>query len=245
MLKRATVDVSSPADVPQPKRRKAYLTGADQARDEYAEDAIKHMEYIESETTPDKRCIPASVLEMRPEVIRSLIKIHKELNLLPQTLLLSVNLLDRFCCKKDFLGQVYYRVFSCAALWIASKFVEDKDRVPSVCRVLDYVPSGMYCNSALFFRLEICMLNVLAWRVNHPTPWCFIQLFCPGEGNKTKVRELALDICTARLPENRWMAIRPSILARHCLLHACNNLFSDTSLVEMYGSMPRDKPSTH
>ncbi|KAE9565728.1 hypothetical protein CGMCC3_g18089 [Colletotrichum fructicola] len=58
MLKRAAVDVPSPADVANLKRRKACLTGADPARDEYAENAIKHMDDIESETTPDTRCIP-------------------------------------------------------------------------------------------------------------------------------------------------------------------------------------------
>ncbi|KAE9565814.1 hypothetical protein CGMCC3_g18004 [Colletotrichum fructicola] len=55
MLKRAAVDVSSPADVPDLKRRKAYLTGADQEGDEYAEDAIKHMEYIEARTIRGER----------------------------------------------------------------------------------------------------------------------------------------------------------------------------------------------
>ncbi|KAF4474570.1 putative G1/S-specific cyclin [Colletotrichum fructicola Nara gc5] len=50
MLKRAAVDVPSPADVANLKRRKACLTGADPARDEYAENAIKHMDDIEART---------------------------------------------------------------------------------------------------------------------------------------------------------------------------------------------------
>lgn len=73
------------------------------------------------------------------------------------------------------------------------------------------------------------MLNVLEWRVNHPTPWCFIERFCVDDGNEAKIRKSAVDICIAMLPDSEWMDTRPSVMARHCMLRVCSGSLGYTS----------------
>lgn len=147
---------------------------------------------------------------------------HTMLGLLPQTLFLSVNILDRFCCRQKIDGETSYKFVGCAALWIASKYIEEKERVPRLQLLMRFVPYGYYQDEQMFMRLEMYVLNILEWRVNHPTPHCFIQLLEVDVNDGTRVRESATNVCKAKLVEYEFVGTRPSIMARDCLALASN-----------------------
>ncbi|KAK1974687.1 Cyclin, N-terminal domain-containing protein [Colletotrichum cereale] len=166
---------------------------------------------------------------MRPKIVQSLIVAHTMLGLLPQTLFLSVNLLDRFCCRQVFHGEAYYKLVACAALWIASKYVEEKGQVPRLRCIMCFVPKGCYKDERLFLRLEKYVLNVLDWRINHPTPYCFIQLLNANSSDDAEVRKSAFDTCKVKLAEYESIDTRPSVLARDCLALARNGSLSTST----------------
>ncbi|KAK1954559.1 putative G1/S-specific cyclin [Colletotrichum sublineola] len=224
ILKRLAIDVWSPAEVLVTKRQKTAVFGGGvhQLDDEYAIDILRHLELIESETMPDSSLMSTEIRHMRPKIIQSLIVAHAMLGLLPQTLFLSVNLLDRFCCRQAFHGEAYYKLVACAALWIASKYVEEKDQVPCLRYIMCFVPKGCYKDERLFLRVEMYVLNVLDWRINHPTPYCFIQLLEINNSDGAEVRKSAFDACKVKLAEHEFMDTRPSVLARDCLVLARN-----------------------
>ncbi|KAI8710913.1 Cyclin N-terminal domain-containing protein [Fusarium sp. LHS14.1] len=68
---------------------------------------------------------------MRSYLIDFLIETHAAFALLPETLFLTVNLLDRYCSKRVIYKQSYQLV-GCAALLIAAKYGDRKDRVPRI-----------------------------------------------------------------------------------------------------------------
>ncbi|KAK7433503.1 hypothetical protein CNYM01_13443 [Colletotrichum nymphaeae SA-01] len=178
VLKRYAVDLWSPEKVPIAKRQKTALSRTHELNDEQHDTKVATaiLTNTKAETIPDMSRFPDGIREMRPNIVRLLQVAHGMLGLLPETLFLSINLVDRFCCEQSFCGEVYYKLISCASLWIASKNIEEKGRVPPLQQVMCFVPRGYYRDEKLFIRLELYILTVLKWRVNHPTPYCFIQL---------------------------------------------------------------------
>jgi len=68
---------------------------------------------------------------MRPYLVDFLIEIHQQYRLRPETLYLALNIVDRYVSKR-IVYKKHYQLVGCAALWIASKFEDAKDRVPTV-----------------------------------------------------------------------------------------------------------------
>ena len=68
---------------------------------------------------------------MRPYLIDFLVEIHSQYRLRPETLYLAVNIADRYTSKR-IVYKRHYQLVGCAALWIAAKFEDAKDRVPTV-----------------------------------------------------------------------------------------------------------------
>lgn len=68
---------------------------------------------------------------MRPFLIDFLVEIHSQYRLRPETLYLAVNIADRYTGKR-IVYKRHYQLVGCAALWIAAKFEDAKDRVPTV-----------------------------------------------------------------------------------------------------------------
>ncbi|GJC91060.1 putative G1/S-specific cyclin [Colletotrichum liriopes] len=198
ILKRTATDAWSTTEVSIPKRQKTAFFSTHQFGDEYSEDILRYMEHREALA-------------------------HERLCLLPQTLFLSVNLLDRFCCEQSFHGEAYYKLIGCVALWIASKYIEEKDQVPRITDLTCFIPKGYYQEKRLVMRLEMYILTVLKWRVNHPTPQCFIQLLKVDCRNEMEVRESAAKLCRAKLVDCKYSGTKPSVLARDCLLLAMNS----------------------
>lgn len=68
---------------------------------------------------------------MRPYLVDFLIEIHQQHRLRPETLYLALNIVDRYVSKR-IVFKKHYQLVGCAALWIAAKFEDAKDRVPTV-----------------------------------------------------------------------------------------------------------------
>lgn len=185
--------------------------------DEYQEEIMDHMEYMESQTLPDVNSIDIQTeiqWFMRPYLLDFLVEAHAAFQLLPETLFLAVNLLDRYCSRRVVYKR-HYQLVGCAALLIAAKYGDKKDRVPTV-RELKSMCCSLY-DDEMFTQMEWHVLQTLNWAVGHPTVDAFVQLAlseCPYD---PEVENLTLYIAEVALFHKEFVSTLPSVLARAAL----------------------------
>jgi hypothetical protein len=151
---------------------------------------------------------------MRPYLIDFLIEAHACFSLLQETLFLAVNLLDRYCSKRVVYKQ-HYQLVGCAALLIAAKYGDKKDRVPQIYE-LNNMCCGLY-DPGMFTQMEMHVLNTLDWVIGHPTVDFFSQLLVAIERDDTEVEHMAAYISEIALYHRDFVSTKPSIMARSSL----------------------------
>jgi hypothetical protein len=114
---------------------------------------------------------------MRPYLIDFLIEIHLQYRLRPETLYLAINVIDRYVSKRVVFKK-HYQLVGCAALWIAAKYEDAKERVPSV-QELGTMCCGAYEESS-FLQMEGHVLSTIGWQLGHPTAEAWLRLFSIG-----------------------------------------------------------------
>jgi hypothetical protein len=151
---------------------------------------------------------------MRPYLIDFLIEAHAAFALLPETLFLTVNLLDRYCAKRVVYKQ-HYQLVGCAALLIAAKYGDKKDRVPQI-HELNSMCCGLY-DAGMFSQMEMHVLNTLDWTIGHPTVDFFSQLMAADEQDDQEVEQMAAYMSEIALYHRDFVSKRPSTMARASL----------------------------
>lgn len=110
---------------------------------------------------------------MRPYLLDFLVEAHSAFQLLPETLFLTVNLLDRYCSKRVVYKR-HYQLVGCAALLIAAKYGDRKEKVPTI-KELKSMCCSLY-DDDMFLQMEWHVLSTLDWTVGHPTTDAFVKL---------------------------------------------------------------------
>lgn len=104
------------------------------AVDEYLEDVMQHMRSRENETAPGVSFIdsqPEFHWLMRMDLIDFLVETHYALDLLPETLFLAINLLNRYSTKRVVHNR-HCALVGCAVLLVAAKYGDLRDNVPQI-----------------------------------------------------------------------------------------------------------------
>ena len=151
---------------------------------------------------------------MRPYLLDFLVEAHGAFLLLPETLYLSVNLLDRYCSRRVVYKR-HYQLVGCAALLISSKYGDRKERVPTV-RELRSMCCNLY-DEQMFIQMEWHVLHTLSWVIGHPTADAFLQIAMSETGYDPEVEHMTLYICEISLFHKEFVSVRPSVLARSAL----------------------------
>lgn len=180
---------------------------------------------------------------MRPYLLDFILEAHSVFQLLPETLFLAVNLLDRYCSKREVFKR-HYQLVSCAALLIASKYGDKKEKVPTI-KELRSMCGSLY-DDDMFLQMEWHILSTLGWTVGHPSVDSFLRLavkdvvYDPEAENlalyiaeislyhREFVSKLASTIALASLALSRHILGRPQARANEYASHFCQ-----TTLVEL------------
>ncbi|KAH6983767.1 cyclin-like protein [Ilyonectria destructans] len=187
------------------------------AGEDYLEDIMQHIRYMEDKTLP-----VVSLMDMqreiqwfmRPYLIDFLIEAHASFALLPETLFLTVNLLDRYCSKRVVYKQ-HYQLVGCVSLLIAAKYGDKKGRVPQI-HELNNMCCGLY-DAKMFTQMEMHVLNTLEWIIGHPTVDFFSQLRVAEEGDDQEVEHMATYLCEIALYHRDFVSTKPSTMSRASL----------------------------
>ncbi|CAN9195658.1 unnamed protein product [Alternaria alternata] len=188
-----------------------------QTADEYQEDSMQHMIRMESQTLPDVSLIdiqPEIQWCMRPDLLDFLVEAHAAFQLLPETLFLAVNLLDRYCSCRV-VRKCHYQLIGCIALLIAAKYGDKKDRVPTV-RELKSMCCELY-DDEMFTQMEWHVLQILDWVIGHTTVDAFLQIALSEAPYDAEVEHMTLYIAEIALFHKEFVSTRPSVLARSAL----------------------------
>lgn len=199
------------------KAETQYNMAAEMSRmvsEEYQEDILDHMEHMESETLPDVSSIDIQTeiqWFMRPYLLDFLVEAHMAFSLLPETLFLTINILDRYCSKL-IVYKKHYQLVGCAAMLIAAKYGDKKDRVPTI-KELQAMCCGLY-DEKLFVQMERHVLQALGWVIGHPTVDTFLQMVLQEVNYDPEVESMARYLAEIAFFHKEFVGVRPSVMAR-------------------------------
>lgn len=221
----STEDVSRPVFKHQESskemaRQRQQLMASELSRrdaEEYEHDMLQHMLRMEKETMPDVESIDIQTeiqWFMRPYLLDFLVEAHSAFQLLPETLFLTINLLDRYCSKRVVYKR-HYQLVGCAALLIAAKYGDKKEKVPTI-KELKSMCCSLY-DDDMFLQMEWHVLSTLGWTIGHPTVDNFIQMATKNCVHDPEVQNLALYILEIALYHRDFVSKRSSVLAAAAL----------------------------
>lgn len=151
---------------------------------------------------------------MRPYLLDFLLEAHHAFQLLPETLHLAVNLLDRYCSKRVVYKR-HYQLVGCASLLIAAKYGDRKERVPTI-RELKSMCCSLY-DDDMFTQMEWHVLATLNWVIGHPTVTSFQQLALTEVSFDPELEHMAWYLSEIALYHKEFIPVRPSVMARSAL----------------------------
>ncbi|KAK0267038.1 hypothetical protein LTR91_004681 [Friedmanniomyces endolithicus] len=185
--------------------------------EEYQEDVLSHMERMEAETMPDLQSIEIQTeiqWFMRPYLLDFLLEAHHAFQLLPETLHLAVNLLDRYCSRRVVYKR-HYQLVGCAALLISAKYGDHKERVPTI-RELKSMCCSLY-DDDMFTQMEWHVLQTLNWMVGHATVTSFLQMALTEVAFDPELEHMSWYVTELALYHKEFIPVPPSVMARSAL----------------------------
>ncbi|THH34014.1 hypothetical protein EUX98_g23 [Antrodiella citrinella] len=182
--------------------------------EEYREEIRYYMHEMErytmsSTTSMDQQ--PEIKWHMRPCLVDFLVEIHFTFRLRPETLYLTLNIIDRYVSRRIVYVK-HYQLVGCAALWIAAKFEDAKERVPTV-QDLTAICRDTYDESA-FIQMEGHVLATIQWTLGHPTAEAWLRMMCCGPCvEESKVQHVARFLMEITLFYREFVKYPPSAIA--------------------------------
>lgn len=145
---------------------------------------------------------------MRSVLMDWLIQVHARFGLLPETLFLTVNYIDRFLsCKIVSLGKL--QLVGATAIFVAAKYEEIN--CPSVGEIVYMVDSGYTVDEIL--KAERFMLSMLQFELGWPGPMSFLRRISKADDYDLETRTLAKYFLEVTIMDERFVGSPPSYIA--------------------------------
>lgn len=184
---------------------------------EYGEEIFQYMKELEDKMRPNPFYMDNQTeiqWSMRAVLIDWLTQVHNRFQLLPETLFLAVNYIDRFLsCKIVSLGKL--QLVGATALFVAAKYEEIN--CPSVQEIVYMVDGGYTMEEIL--KAERFMLSMLQFELGWPGPMSFLRRISKADDYDLETRTLAKYFLEVTIMDERFVACAPSYTAAaaHCL----------------------------
>ncbi|KAI5272500.1 hypothetical protein E4T47_04246 [Aureobasidium subglaciale] len=184
---------------------------------EYGDEIFEYMRTLEERMRPNAHYMDYQnecQWSMRAVLMDWLVQVHTRFTLLPETLFLAVNYIDRFLsCKVISLGKL--QLVGATAIFLAAKYEEVN--CPSVQEVV-YMVDGGY-NQEEILKAERYMLSMLSFELGWPGPMSFLRRISKADDYDLETRTLAKYFLEITIMDERFVGCTPSFLAAgaHCL----------------------------
>jgi G2/mitotic-specific cyclin 3/4 len=145
---------------------------------------------------------------MRSVLMDWLIQVHHRFSLLPETLFLCVNYIDRFLSKKVVsLGKL--QLVGATAIFVAAKYEEIN--CPSIGEIVYMVDGGYTADEIL--KAERFMLSMLQFELGWPGPMSFLRRISKADDYDLETRTLAKYFLEVTIMDERFVGSPPSFIA--------------------------------
>ncbi|GAA5983632.1 hypothetical protein JCM5350_004892 [Sporobolomyces pararoseus] len=146
--------------------------------------------------------------KMRGILVDWLVEIHTKFRLLPETIFLAVNIIDRFLSTRV-VSLVKFQLVGVTALFIAAKYEEVV--CPSVSNFL-YMTDGGYTDEEIL-KAERYVLGIIGFNLSYPNPINFLRRISKADGYDIQSRTWAKYLMEISIVDHRFMATPPSLIA--------------------------------
>ncbi|KKA27383.1 hypothetical protein TD95_000465 [Thielaviopsis punctulata] len=184
---------------------------------EYADDIFEHYHRQDRLLQPRRDYMdtqPEIQWSMRAVLVDWIVQAHMRFNLLPETLFLAVNCVDRFLAQKV-VTLPKLQLVGATALFIAAKYEEIN--CPSLSEMV-YMVENSYTEDEIR-KAERFMLLMLNFELGSPGPMSFLRRISKADNYDIDTRTMAKYFLEVALVDERFVGLPQSYLsaAAHCL----------------------------
>ena len=156
---------------------------------------------------------------MRAILIDWLIDVHLKYKLVPQTMYIAVNLIDRYLEKND-TNRAKLQLVGVTAMFIACKYEEI---YPPDLKDFVYITDGAYVKSDVL-NMEYKMLKYLEFNITFPTQWSIFEIYKKKLDLNDKTFKLAWFLMELCLINYKILKFKMSTIAASAILIAIKTL---------------------
>ncbi|CCK68421.1 B-type cyclin CLB2 KNAG_0A07680 [Huiozyma naganishii CBS 8797] len=177
---------------------------------EYVNDIFEYLHRLEIITLPKKDDLykHRNIRQNRDILVNWLVKIHNKFGLLPETLYLAINIMDRFLCR-ELVQLDKLQLVGTSCLFIASKYEEVYS--PSIKHFASETDGA--CTEEEIKEGEKFILKTLEMNLNYPNPMNFLRRISKADDYDIQSRTLAKFLLEISLVDFRFIGMLPSLCA--------------------------------
>ncbi|KAI0904788.1 cyclin-like protein [Ustulina deusta] len=178
---------------------------------EYANEIFEYLRDLEVKSIPNPQYMDHQDdigWRTRGILIDWLIEVHTRFHLLPETLFLTINIIDRFLSKKV-VQLDRLQLVGVTAMFIASKYEEVL--APHVANFKHVADDGFTEEEIL--SAERFILGTLNYDLSYPNPMNFLRRISKADNYDIQTRTIGKYLMEISLLDHRFMAYRPSHVA--------------------------------
>ncbi|KAK4315759.1 hypothetical protein Pmani_013036 [Petrolisthes manimaculis] len=178
---------------------------------EYVNDIYMHLRHLEVQNPVNPKYLEGQVItwKMRAILIDWLIQVHTRFTLMPETLYLTVAIIDRFIQVERNIPRNKLQLVGVTSMFIASKYEE------MYCpEIADFAfMTDKACSKADIMKMEVVMLKKLKFHISYPLPLHFLRRNSKAGRVDSLQHTLAKYLMELCLPEYSMCHYKPSMIA--------------------------------
>ncbi|BEI89761.1 uncharacterized protein CcaverHIS019_0211230 [Cutaneotrichosporon cavernicola] len=179
---------------------------------EYADEIFKHMEIMEGLVMPNPNYMAFQTetdWTMRTTLIDWLLQVHMRYHMLPETLWIAVNIIDRFLSVRV-VSLSKLQLVGVTAMFIAAKYEEIL--APSVDEFVFMTENGYTKDDIL--KGERIVLQTLDFNVSqYCSPYSWVRRISKADDYDIQTRTLSKFLMEVTLLDHRFLRCKPSMIA--------------------------------
>nr|GAT60828.1 predicted protein [Mycena chlorophos] len=179
---------------------------------EYAEEIFEYMNELEESMMPGADYMDHQneiSWAMRQTLVDWLLQVHLRYHMLPETLWIAVNIVDRFLTHRT-VSLVKLQLVGVTAMFIAAKYEEIL--APSVEEFVFMTENGY--NKEEILKGERIMLQTLEFRISHYcSPYSWMRKISKADDYDIQTRTLSKFLTEVTLLDYRFVRVKPSLIA--------------------------------
>ena len=211
-----------------------------QNADEHLDDIVNELKNKEEKFLPEFNYMVKQKdinHRMRAIIIDWLIDVHLKYKMVPQTIYISVNLIDRYLSKNE-TSRVKLQLVGVTSMFISSKYEEI---YPPELKDFVYITDKAYVKSDVL-NMEYKILTSLNFDINFPTQWSFFEIFIKKLNINKKTFNLAWFLMELSLIYYKMLKFKYSQIAVSAIMIAIKtlNYFDEVEFEKITGYNKND-----